>query len=82
AKQSWSEKQVLMIEALHLFAVSFFTGNASFTDEAEPGSAEAENAPAEQQQVQKSPPPPTCPPEQRQKVESAINAYVASAGAQ
>ncbi|ODR98829.1 hypothetical protein AUC68_06435 [Methyloceanibacter methanicus] len=86
AQQSWSREQLLMIEALHLFAVSFFTGNASFSTEPDSDSAEGEGAAAqasgEPSEVHKAPPPPKCPPEQRQRVESAINAYVASAGAQ
>lgn len=85
-KQSWSREQLLMIEALHLFAVSFFTGNASFTTEPDSASSEGESAAAqgagEAEEVQKAPPPPKCPPEQRERVESAINAYVAAGGAQ
>ena len=86
SKQSWSKEQLLMIEALHLFAVSFFTGKASFSEtpeSASPGGEEpAAKGGAEAETVQKAPPPPACPPEQRQKVESAINAYVAAAGGQ
>lgn len=86
AKQSWTREQLLMIEALHLFAVSFFTGNASFSTEPDSAPAEGDSAAAEAaadpSEVQKAPPPPKCPPEQRQRVESAINAYVASAGGQ
>ena len=86
SKQSWSKEQLLMIEALHLFAVSFYTGKASFseTPESAPAGGEepAAKGGAEAETVQKAPPPPACPPEQRQKVESAINAYVAAAGGQ
>ena len=85
-KQNWNREQLLMIEALHLFAVSFFTGNASFTTEPDSASPEGEGAAAEgagdPQAGQKAPPPPKCPPEQREKVEGAINAYVAAVGAQ
>lgn len=85
-KQNWNREQILMIEALHLFAVSFFTGNASFTTEPDSASPEGEGAAAEgagdPQAVQKAPPPPKCPPEQRVKVEGAIKAYVAAVGAQ
>ena len=81
-KQNWNREQLLMIESLHLFAVSFFTGNASFTTEPDSASPEGEGAAAEgagdPQAVQKAPPPPKCPPEQREKVEGAINAYVAA----
>ena len=85
-KQNWNREQLLMIEALHLFAVSFFTGNASFTTEPDSASPESEGAAAagggDPQAVQKAPPPPKCPPEQREKVEGAIKAYVAAVGAQ
>lgn len=86
ARQNWTQEQILMIEALHLFAASFFTGNAAIP--LDPGSAptgwqdkvveEGEGPP----QQLKSPPPLKCPPEQRQQVENAINAYVASAKTQ
>lgn len=79
AKQSWSREQLLMIDALHLFAVSYFTGNAKFTDE--PDGAESTPSNAAKPDEFTAPPPPACPPAQRQKVESAINAYVAAAGA-
>lgn len=82
SRQSWSKEQTLMIEALHLFAVSFFTGNASFSEAAESAPSGGEGTPAETETAQEAPPPPACPPEQRQKVESAINAYVAAAGGQ
>lgn len=85
AKQSWTQEQILMIQSLHLFAVAFFTGKASFADAPESGTAEGESAVAkggsEPQAVEQAPPPPPCPPEQKQKVESAINAYLAAAGA-
>ena len=84
AKQNWNREQLLMIEALHLFAVSYFTGNAKFTgggDSAPADGAQAAPSDAGVPQEVQAPAPPACPPEQRQKVESAINAYVAAAGA-
>lgn len=84
AQGNWSQEQMVMIEALHLFSVSYFTGNAKFTRGTEEGKEGAEGAPAasaEGEVVEAAPPPPSCPPEQRQKVESAINAYVAATGA-
>jgi len=98
AKKSWSSQQVLMIEALHLFAVSYFTGNAKITEEAaSPEDTASSEAPddtttiakdgtpgeadsGETREVQ-APPPPKCPPEQKQKVTNAINAYVKAARA-
>jgi hypothetical protein len=88
AKKSWSPQQILMIEALHLFAVSYFTGNAKIVEEApaEDGSKSASKdgeAPADTGEPREvaAPSPPQCPPEQRQKVENAIKAYVQSAQA-
>lgn len=79
AKQTWTREQFLMIDALHLFAVSYFTGNAKFSDKA----GGAPGSPANEAETDRfdAPPPPSCPPAQRQKVESAINAYVTAAGA-
>lgn len=92
ARKSWTREQVLMIEALHLFAVSYFTGNAKIIEE--PAAPEA--TPVEGQTVAKAgessaeaakprelaaPKPPKCPPEQKQKVQNAINAYVKAAQA-
>ena len=36
AKKTWSQDQILLINALHLFSVSYFTGNAKITTEEEP----------------------------------------------
>ena len=78
--QKWSSEQVQMINALYLFAVSYFTGNVKITaGTSEDGAAAASqaNGSGEAQEVQ-TPAPPKCPPEQKKKVESAIKAYVAS----
>jgi hypothetical protein len=96
--RKWSREQLLMINALHLFAVSYFTGNAKIIEE--PGTTDEAPAAADgtttvskdpaaaasagqDQQVREveAPPPPKCPPEQKQKVENAINAYVKAAEA-
>jgi len=85
AKKLWSSEQLLMIEALHLFAVSYFTGNAKFTREAESDKSEGAEGASEgaggEEVVEEAPPPPKCPPEQKQKVTNAINAYVKAAQA-
>jgi len=80
--QKLSPEQLQMIDALYIFAVSYFTGNAKIIDGSEGGETGASNAnePGESQEAQASAPP-KCPPEQKQKVESAIKAYVASVGA-
>ena len=74
----WTPEQLQMIDALYIFAVSYFTGNAKITDD---GSEGASDGQAGETREAQSPPPPKCPPEQKQKVESAIKAYVASVGA-
>lgn len=86
--KSWSPEQILMIEALHLFAVSYFTGNAKIVEEApaEDGSTSASKdgeAAADTGEPREvvAPSAPQCPPEQMQKVENAIKAYVQSAQA-
>ncbi|MGH6866339.1 MAG: hypothetical protein ACREDO_09270 [Methyloceanibacter sp.] len=114
SKKAWSEQQLLMINALHVFSVSYFTGNIKITAKEEPagtpptnqgagatavskgeGAQAAETPPAETPPSAEIPPsaeaggagevitaaPPKCPPEQKQKVMHAINAYVKSAQA-
>ena len=94
AKKTWSEEQLLMINALHIFSASYFTGNVKISDR-----PEAEAAPADTTTVSKGAAPAQgsdqaaaetgiiapkrlqCPPEQEQKVENAINAYVQAAKA-
>ena len=80
AKKVWSAQQLQMITALHMFAASYFAGHAKITNEPEAGSGTAakgtEQAPAEDLAMTQ---PPQCPPEQKQKVETAIKAYVQAA---
>ena len=83
AKKIWSEQQLLMINALHKFSSSYFSGNAKITEVPDEGDTavakgDAQSAPGPDLVA---PTRPQCPPEQRQKVENAINAYVQSAHA-
>jgi hypothetical protein len=106
AKKVWSHDQMLLINALHIFAVSYFTGSVKITtkdagdntppaQQAAPaaGAASATAAPkpapapvpqaeanSDETQVV-TPKRPDCPPEQKQKVANAINAYVQAAKA-
>jgi hypothetical protein len=83
AKNIWTEPQQLMINALYLFAASYFAGDvkvgdsATAKDESAAGGAEAAKgaAPAPSAAIN-GPKRPQCPPERKQKVISAINAYV------
>jgi hypothetical protein len=81
AKNVWSEPQLLMINALHMFSASYFAGNAKITevpDEEAGTRGDTEGSGGTDLVVPKAP---QCPPEQKQKVENAINAYVQSAQA-
>jgi hypothetical protein len=83
AKKVWSEQQLLMINALHKFSSSYFSGNAMITEVPDGGEAAAAKSDAQPSQGAEivAPKRPACPPEQKQKVENAINAYVQSAQA-
>jgi hypothetical protein len=84
AKKTWTEPQLLMVNALYLFSASYFAGNVKITNEPEAanGAAGAANPPKEAAPGQETslvaPKRPQCPPEQKQKVVAAINAYVQS----
>jgi hypothetical protein len=91
AKGTWSREQLLMINALHLFSTSYFAGTVQIAakEEADPGASSSGDAASDgaasatqggAQVV--APKPPKCPPEQKQKVENAINAYVQAQAAQ
>lgn len=84
SKKNWTRKQMLMVEALHLFALSYFTGTAQIVEEG-PASDSGGTAPVSNDggdgerirpRMTQAPPPPKCPPEQKTKVENAIRAYV------
>ena len=84
AKKTWTEPQLLMVNALYLFSASYFAGNVKITDDgqAPAGAPSAANPPKEAAPGQETslvtPKRPQCPPEQKQKVVGAINAYVQS----
>ncbi|MET0869994.1 MAG: hypothetical protein ABWY15_03820 [Methyloceanibacter sp.] len=84
AKKTWTEPQLLMVNALYLFSASYFAGNVKITDDgqAPAGAPGAANPPKEAAPGQETslvtPKRPQCPPEQKQKVVAAINAYVQS----
>jgi hypothetical protein len=88
AKKVWSDQQLLMINALHMFSASYFSGNAKISEAPDQGTASTDGATtvpkgdAPQQGAEiVAPKKPDCPPEQKQKVMNAINAYVQSAQA-
>jgi hypothetical protein len=84
AKKTWTEPQLLMVNALYLFSASYFAGNVKITDDgqAPAGAPAAANPPQEatpgQETSLATPKRPQCPLEQKQKVVAAINAYVQS----
>jgi hypothetical protein len=79
AKQVWSEQQLQMINALHMFSASYFSGDAQITETPDEAATTGESS--GQGAALVSPKRPQCPPEQKQKVESAIKAYIQSAQA-
>ena len=82
AKKTWTEQQLMMINALHMFSTSYFSGNAKITEAPDADSKGAEGADQAAGGTDLvAPKKPQCPPEQKQKVESAIKAYVQSAQA-
>lgn len=92
ARKAWSPDQLLMIDALHTFAASYFAGGLKISvtevdEDAPPAPPPAttvskSDAPAQPPQQSGAEteviaaPTPKCPPEQKQKVTDAINAYV------
>jgi hypothetical protein len=85
SKKVWSEPQLLMINALHMFSTSYFSGNAKISEVPDEGASTVLKGEAQDQQAGGAdlvtPKRPQCPPEQKQKVENAINAYVQAAQA-
>lgn len=86
SKKNWTREQTLMIEALHLFSLSYFTGNVKIVEDPDPAPSGGDGATAAakdgqagaagESRVVKVPSAPTCPPERKVKVERAIKAYV------
>ena len=84
AKKIWSEQQLLMINALHMFSASYFAGGVKISGAATGSAAPKDDAPdagAGQGTPLIAPKRPDCPPEQKQKVINSINAYIQSAKA-
>jgi hypothetical protein len=86
ARQVWSHDQLMFINALHMFSVSYFTGNVSMTEQKtdaakapEAGAEPAETAAASKGSQFITPKKLDCPPEQKEKVMKAIGAYIKSA---
>jgi hypothetical protein len=111
-RKTWSKEQMIFINFLHMFAVSYFTGDMKITEDkagdkatnaaapAVPGLSVTPPNPGATASAQDQPAPapdnapaaadpnavdafvpkrPTCTPEQKDKVTSAINAYVQAA---
>ena len=84
AKKIWSDRQLLMINALHMFSASYFAGGVKISGAATGSAAPKDDAPdagAGQGNALIAPKRPDCPPEQKQKVINSINAYIQSAKA-
>ena len=90
AKKIWSEQQLLMINALHMFSASYFSGNVKITESArtqgDRGAAAAKgDAPAEARRARSTdlvaPKRPDARPSRSKRSMNAINAYVQSAKA-
>lgn len=91
-RKVWSPEQLMFINALHMFSVSYFTGNISMTEKnsdagAQSGDAGAQGAGDDAAAAAATgpqyitPKKLDCPPEQKEKVRQAIAAYVQSAEA-
>ena len=89
AKKIWSDQQLLMINALHMFSASYFSGNVKISEAPDQGAAADSTATKGNEQAEAAgqgtdlvaPKRPDCPPEQKQKVINSITAYVQSAKA-
>lgn len=84
ARKVWSSEQLVYINFLHIWAVSYFTGNFTMDEEKDEGGATpaAANAQAGGKQVDGfTPKKLVCPPQQKEKVARAINVYVQAAKA-
>ena len=87
AKKVWSDQQLLMINALHMFSASYFSGNVKISESPGPGRRQPTRPPPAKGDATAqgtdlvAPKRPDCPPEQKQKVINSITAYVQSATA-
>jgi hypothetical protein len=79
ARKTWSPQQLMFIHALHTFATSYLSGNATITESPADGSAAANAGDGSTTTI--TPKKLDCPPGQKEKVAAAINAYVQSANA-
>jgi hypothetical protein len=85
ANKAWTEQQLMMINALHAFSTSYFSGNVKISEGGAPNDAAkgttnvSKDAAPDQGAVIDAPARPQCPPEQKLKVQNSINAYVQSA---
>lgn len=77
----WSLEQMQFINALHMFAVSYFTGNLKIKEEAAKGGDAASKATGAQADAF-TPKKPSCTPEKKQMVTEDINEYIRSAQSQ
>jgi hypothetical protein len=89
-RKVWSPEQLMFINALHMFSVSYFTGNISMTEKNSDAGAQSGDAGAQGDDAAAAattgpqyitPKKLDCPPEQKEKVRQAIAAYVQSAEA-
>jgi hypothetical protein len=102
ARKTWSRDQLMYIRALHVFAVSYFTGTMQITTTEEDPDVKPAQTAADREANEKSGAPSEksqaapkaeakpqvfkpkkleCPPEQKEKVEKSITAYVQAAPA-
>ena len=89
ARKVWSEQQLLMVYALHMFSASYFAGGVKISEAPEGAPADGTTTiskgdaseGADQGAEMVGPKRPQCPPEQKQKVMNSINAYVQAAPA-
>jgi hypothetical protein len=85
ARKVWSHEQLMFINALHMFSVSYFTGNISMTEQnanaakAPDGGDASAGAAAQGGSQLITPKKLSCPPEQKEKVAKAIGTYIQSA---
>ncbi|XSG82811.1 MAG: hypothetical protein ACPW61_03260 [Methyloligella sp. ZOD6] len=78
----WSLEQMQFINTLHMFAVSYFTGDMKITEQEGDGApAEGAASKATEGEEAFNPTRPTCTPEKKEAVTEAINEYLKAAEA-